>query len=370
MFSRVVSAVICGVEARKVVVEADVRDGMPVMTMVGYLSSEVREAQDRVRAAVRNSGFTLPVKRITVNLAPADLRKEGSAFDLAIAVAVLAGFGIIPLESLEGVLFLGELSLNGLLEPVRGTMEVVSRAEHFGCHTCIVPEKNLPEGSAAGGVSVLGASNLMQVVDYLTGDEELAEMSINIEEIRHRQEQSSQADFADIHGQTMVRRACEVAVSGMHNIHLADRSAGSRQDHGSQVSAIHSAQTDAGGDAGDFKDPRHSRNTAAWGRADDGTALSLTPSFHHHCSPGRGRSEPCPGRGVTGSSWCVVSGRAAGVLPDDTGGSKAATAGRHHSDFPQWRQLLLPSQVYAGGEYESLQMWLLPGSESLPLHRI
>jgi len=167
MFSRVNSAAIVGVTSRHVTVEADISDGLPMFHMVGYLASEVREASERVRSALRNSNVRLPVRHITVNLAPADLRKEGCSFDLPIAIAVLDGFGFFPAGTLDGILFLGELSLGGQVCPIRGALEIVSHAQDYGCHTVILPHRNLTEGSVIRGVRVLGADCLMDVIDWL-----------------------------------------------------------------------------------------------------------------------------------------------------------------------------------------------------------
>ncbi len=218
LFSTVVSAAINGIESKKVMVEADVSDGMPVFSMVGFLASEVKEAQDRVRTALKNSDIHLPAKRITVNLSPADLKKAGSGFDLPIAIAVLASLGYIPQESLKGILFAGELSLNGEINDIRGVMEIVSGAAGFGCHTCVIPQSNLREGSVIRGVRVLGAKSIKQVLYFLTGEGTLAETSINIEEIRSRQEEKTGVDFSEVQGQALLRRAAEVAVSGLHNL--------------------------------------------------------------------------------------------------------------------------------------------------------
>lgn len=167
MFSTVLSAAIDGMSGRKVCVEADVSDGLPTFVMVGYLASETREASERVRSALRNSGLSLGIRHITVNLAPASLRKQGSGFDLAIAVALLTAAGIIPEESSKGVLFIGELGLSGILNPVRGVLEIVSGAADYGCDTVIVPRKNLAEGSVIRDIEVLGAETLVQVVHFL-----------------------------------------------------------------------------------------------------------------------------------------------------------------------------------------------------------
>ena len=223
MFCSVVTASISGMEACKVVVEADVSDGMPVFNMVGYLSAEVREAQDRVRTAIRNIGFTMPVKRITVSLTPADLRKGGAGFDLPIAVCVMAACGLLPAEELDGILMAGELGLDGRIRPIRGILSMVSRASQFGCHTCIVPIENLQEASVCGGVRVLGAGALQDVFAYMTGMDEtaLAEGGpLDLQALLAAGESAFDVDFSDLRGQQMLRRALEVAVSGGHNLLL------------------------------------------------------------------------------------------------------------------------------------------------------
>lgn len=218
MFSRTVTAAINGIRAQKVVVEADISNGLPVFCMVGYLSSEVREAQDRVRTAIRSLGIVLPVQRITVSLTPSDLRKAGAGFDLPIAVAVLAAAGQIPTDALEGIFFAGELSLDGHLEGIHGTLEMVSRASQFGCHTCILPTANLQEGSVVEDVRVYGADSLEEVIDYLKEEGTLHTCKVDLEQIRQMQEKKSGLDFADLRGQLVLRRASEIAVAGFHNL--------------------------------------------------------------------------------------------------------------------------------------------------------
>lgn len=218
MFGKVITAAICGMESFKIEVEADVSEGMPMFSMVGLLASEVKEAQDRVRTALKNAGVALPARRITVNLAPGDVRKSGSGFDLPIAVAVLTALGYIPQKELEGVLIVGELSLNGRVNSIHGVMEIAASAAKYGCHTCLVPENNLKEGSMIQEVRVLGAKTLTQVLNFFTGQKKLKSEPINIEEIRLGQWDYAEVDFAEIQGQKIMRRACEVAVSGMHNL--------------------------------------------------------------------------------------------------------------------------------------------------------
>ncbi len=218
MFSSTITAAINGIRAQKVVVEADISSGLPVFCMVGYLSSEVREAQDRVRTAIRSMGIVLPVQRITVSLTPSDLRKAGAGFDLPIAAAVLAAAGEVPPDRLDGILMAGELSLDGRLEGIRGILEIVSRAAEFGCHTCVIPSANLKEGSVVEGIRVFGADSLGEVIAWLKGEGELHTCTVQIDRIREMQEKEAGLDFADLRGQIVLKRAVEVAVTGFHNL--------------------------------------------------------------------------------------------------------------------------------------------------------
>ena len=142
MVTEVASGMVQGVEGEIVNVQADISDGLPIFYMIGYLSNEVREAKDRVRTALKNSGFLLPAKRISVNFAPADFRKNGTYFDLAVAVALLIAMGLVSKQEAEGVIFLGELSLDGKLSPVSGVLPIVSKGVKKGYDRCIVTKGN------------------------------------------------------------------------------------------------------------------------------------------------------------------------------------------------------------------------------------
>ena len=218
MFNRVISAAVNGIESKCVLVEADVSDGLPMFSMVGYLASEVREAQDRVRTALRNSGYALPPKHITVNLAPGDIRKSGTRFDLPIAAAVMASYGYLPQKSLDGIFFAGELGLDGSVQGIHGILSMVIEARRAGCIACMIPWANRKEGAAVQGIAVYGVRHLRELEAHLKAEQRLEKVTINIEEKFQNPVRAKLLDFADICGQQMGKRAAEIAAAGMHNL--------------------------------------------------------------------------------------------------------------------------------------------------------
>ena len=218
-FCTILSAALQGLAVEPVRVEADVSNGLPLFHMVGYLSSEVKEAAARVRTAVKNAGIQLPPKRIVVNLAPATLRKRGASFDLPIALAVMGALDLYDPFRLKGTLVIGELSLDGSVREVPGILPIVLAAREIGCHTCILPKGNAAEGALAKGVRILGIGSLKEAGQYLRGEIRLhpAEEG-NGGASRHFPEES--LDYSEIHGQEHIKRAAEVAVAGGHNLLL------------------------------------------------------------------------------------------------------------------------------------------------------
>ena len=219
LFASVLSAAISGMEVCPVQVEADVSSGLPCFTMVGFPSTQVKEAQDRVRTALKNNGISLPPKKVTVNLAPADLRKEGAGFDLPVAAAVLAASGVIEPQLLRNVMVVGELSLNGEVRSVSGVLPRVIRARELGCRYCIIPFENLAEGALVKDMKVVGVQNIKEVLKLVSDPDAFGkENQFSEENSEENQVEESLVDFGEICGQESARRAAEIAVSGFHNI--------------------------------------------------------------------------------------------------------------------------------------------------------
>lgn len=219
LFASVLSAAISGMEVCPVQVEADVSSGLPCFTMVGFPSTQVKEAQDRVRTALKNNGISLPPKKVTVNLAPADLRKEGAGFDLPVAAAVLAASGFIEPQLLRNVMVVGELSLNGEVRSVSGVLPRVIRARELGCRYCIIPFENLAEGALVKDMKVVGVQNIKEVLKLVSDPDAFGkENQFPEENSEENQAEEKLVDFGEICGQESARRAAEIAVSGFHNI--------------------------------------------------------------------------------------------------------------------------------------------------------
>ena len=215
-FCTVLSASVQGLGVEMIRVEADVSNGLPMFHMVGYLSSEVKEASERVRTAIRNSGMKLPAKKIIVNLAPATVRKKGASFDLPIALAVLAAMGYIPEEAMERVIVTGELSLEGKIRGVPGVLPMVIEAKEQGCKSFILPGENETEGRLVKGIEILPADNLEELCAYLNGAARSEKSKREKKENEKNRQHRAREDFADICGQKAVKRAAEIALSYDH----------------------------------------------------------------------------------------------------------------------------------------------------------
>lgn len=218
MYSKLSSAAVFGINAFIIEIETHLDNALPSFLVVGLPDSAVKESRERVSAAIKNSNFIFPNKKITVNLAPADLKKEGSAFDLPIALGILTAMGNMDNSTLDSTIFLGELSLDGSLRPIHGALSISLEAAKLGFNRIILPIENADEAALIPEISVIPVSSLQQVVEYINSQIEIEARKVDVDSIFLQERTLTAYDLSDVKGQENVKRALEVAAAGGHNL--------------------------------------------------------------------------------------------------------------------------------------------------------
>lgn len=219
MLTKVHGSAVFGIEATTIVVEVNIDKGIGYH-LVGLPDNAIKESNFRIAAALQNNDYRIPGKKITINMAPADMRKEGSSYDLTLAIGILAASGQIRSENIENYLIMGELSLDGSLQPIKGALPIAIKAQQEGFEGFILPKENANEAAVVDGLKVYGVESIKQVIDFFDADLPLEQTVVDTRKTFYEQQYLPEFDFADVKGQESIKRCMEIAAAGGHNIIL------------------------------------------------------------------------------------------------------------------------------------------------------
>ena len=290
MFAQILGETTCGIDGVQILVEVDVSNGLPSFDLVGLPAMAVRESKERVKAALRNSDYPFPMTRITVNLAPADLRKEGSGLDLPIAIGLMTCGRILEPEKLENKVFIGELSLDGRIRKVSGVLSMIMDAKKCGAQEVYIPQANAAEGKLIHGIDVYTVATLKELVEHLQGKNTLTPLPK--ENILQNNNKIYHVDFADVKGQLVARRRSQYPDGGF---------SGLWQDNAGAPLSDDSAADDGGRGTGGHQDLQHCGTFAAGRQRHAGASVPQSASQHQRQRASGRRQYTAPGGGYFGT---------------------------------------------------------------------
>lgn len=330
MFTTVFSAAVYGLQAYLVRVEVDLAGGLPSFQLVGSLGSEVKESRERVSVAMKNSGFQIPPAHITVNLAPAGRRKDGTAFDLPVAVGLLRDMELVPEEALQDTLFLGELGLNGEIKKVKGVLPIVQEAAKSGIRRVVVPGENAMEAAVIPGITVWGVNCLNDLLAALNHPEleteKVYQPRIRAEDLLREGTGQDTGDFREVAGQENAKRGAEIAAAGFHNLLMIGPPGVGKSMVAGRIPGILPASDTERKSGGDRNLQCGGTSAAGTGTDHKEAFLCTTPYCDTGSTDRRGKRHPKTWYGIAGPSGCTVSGRASGI-PEKRAGWHATAYG-------------------------------------------